>query len=556
MDSGRFATAGPERAGIPTLPDQHASTYSDVAVLSRCAVSGQPLLDSAPLPLTPLALRKPQHTMATPSEPATPRTRARAVALTKQQQQLIKHTSAAALPVSLNRQAVLSEDEYLEALERIIARDFFPMLSERYERYDAQQAQAQSQSRVGGTPSTSRGESSTRRDVETAFRRGLSSKDPDVVEQSVRRVQDWMDTEAEAEAPRWKARAQSNASDRKRTLEEQERLRMSAETPRTAMGGTFDETPLVRDDDGHDDAESAVQAPRYNPALSLDDFQAQYTSEDNASFATIVAADNAARRQKYSWAYAAEDKANDKARRAHAARQKLVELARRVAEGDGEVRMIEGLGAGRPGERLLIEGRTSLPGDKESLEFAKRRLLAAPPKQGTLLIEGGKNEEGTDATDTPAQTKSEREAELQLAARPSEASASAGAQPDEVTQTRAEVGNVQGWPLTARNNFMFPPDANIPIHEVATHQLTRSNVMHPASTGRASGSGSAASPVDGMRITEPKGIRYANTRLFSQGELENAARKAGIAVPSSPSHSNIAAAINGTPCRSRLIPPR
>lgn len=56
--------------------------------------------------------------------------------------------------------------------------------------------------------------------------------------------------------------------------------------------------------------------------------------------------------------------------------------------------------------------------------------------------------------------------------------------------------------------------------------------------------------VDELGITEPKSIRYSNTRLFSQEELEEAARKAGV--PASPSHSNIAAAISGTPCKGLL----
>lgn len=53
--------------------------------------------------------------------------------------------------------------------------------------------------------------------------------------------------------------------------------------------------------------------------------------------------------------------------------------------------------------------------------------------------------------------------------------------------------------------------------------------------------------VDELGLTEPKGIRYQNTRMDLQEELEEQARLAGI--PPSPSHSNIAAAISGTPCR-------
>ena len=43
-----------------------------------------------------------------------------------------------------------------------------------------------------------------------------------------------------------------------------------------------------------------------NTDLSLDDFQARYTSEDNASFTSILKDENILRKERYKWAYDAE----------------------------------------------------------------------------------------------------------------------------------------------------------------------------------------------------------------------------------------------------------
>lgn len=79
------------------------------------------------------------------------------------------------------------------------------------------------------------------------------------------------------------------------------------------------------------------------------------------------------------------------------------------------------------------------------------------------------------------------------------------------------------------------------MHKVAQHPLSQPK--------RVIGGGPAAK--DELGITEPKGIRHDNTRIVNQEDLEEAARQAGV--PSSPSHSNIAAAISGTPCRLMLV---
>lgn len=323
-------------------------------------------------------------------EEATPRTRA---ALTRSEQQLVRHASANAPTTrSINRQAILTEEEYTEGLEKIIARDFFPVLAE----------------------------SMRLKEEEEEIMQGFSSTDPDVIERSIRRMEGWM-----ANTPAWTSRRTTAGTPRGRGGPQG----TSSDTPRTRRGDW--ETPIINEEP----AFKRQKTTRYDSNLSLDDFQAKYTSEDNASFAEIVQHENEARRSKYAWAYAAEQKANDKTRRAIEARTKLVDLARRIAEGDGEVRMIEGAEAGRPGERLLIEGRGDLPGDRASIEFAKRRLVAAPSAD-RLMIEGSKE------ASTSSASVQDREKELQMALKEKS---------EEVDKQRKEgkdAGLIHSWNFT------------------------------------------------------------------------------------------------------------
>lgn len=405
-----------------------------------------------------------------PSE-ATPRTRA---ALTRQEQQVIKH-SKLNVERSINRQDILTEDEYIEGLEKIIARDFFPLVSERLKHQEQEQE----------------------------ILAGFNSHDPDVIERSVRRMEHLANND-----PAW-----SDRLSRRRNVADTPRF----DTVTPAGRSMYGETPVAS---GSSQQSSLPQA-RYDANLSLDDYQAKYTSEDNASFAQIMDDENAKRRSRYSWAYQAEKKATDKSRRAIEARQQLVDLSRRLTEGDREIRLIEGSEPGRPGQRLLIEGRTSLAGDSASVEHAKRRLIAASPSQERLMIEGSSGE----TSEQKALTIQERETQLAKILKDKK---------DEIDQTRqeSEVGTgVTAWPFTARNNFYFAPDANVPIQETGTKTALEK---------------AKEQAIDTLGTSAPKGIRYGATRIFDDEGLDEEARKAGV--PPSPSHSNIAAAISGTPC--------
>ena len=150
---------------------------------------------------------------------------------------------------SLNRQVVLDEEEYTEALSRIIARDFFPSL--------------------------------VHLDATNEYLDALQTRDPHLITASVRRLEQLTATPATG------------------------RQRMTSQTPgRTPLGYTA-ETPLShRSESG----EPQRKRPRYDVNMSLDEFQARYTSEDNSSFLQILDEENRMKKERYGWAWEAQRK--------------------------------------------------------------------------------------------------------------------------------------------------------------------------------------------------------------------------------------------------------
>ena len=142
---------------------------------------------------------------------------------------------------SLNRQVVLEEDEYTEALSHIIARDFFPSL--------------------------------IHLDATNEYLDALQARDPHLINASVRRL------DAISSTPL--------LSNRKRT---------ESLTPY----GISSQTP------SRTDGEPERKRPRYDEDLSLDTFQARYTSEDNSSFTQILDEENRVRKEKWAWAWEAQ----------------------------------------------------------------------------------------------------------------------------------------------------------------------------------------------------------------------------------------------------------
>lgn len=162
----------------------------------------------------------------------------------------------------------------------------------------------------------------------------------------------------------------------------------------------YDDTPT------HFDATPSTSAPSssrlhsqteslpYDPNLSLTAFQSTYTSSDNASFATLLQSDNLARREKHKWAWDAQAKANRKAIAGREARERLVEMTKRMVEKYGAVRMIEG-GAGRPGDRrMVLDQSILLEGEGGREERGMIESSGPSNSSSTLLIENGAKGKG------------------------------------------------------------------------------------------------------------------------------------------------------------------
>jgi len=211
-----------------------------------------------------------------------------------------------ASPRSLDRQVVLEEDEYTEALSHIIARDFFPSL--------------------------------VHLDATNNYLDALKSQDPARIQATVQRLE-------ELNTPITNRRNGTTVG----------------ATPTPYGGrGTYD-TPRAAGQYGVGDDEGGEPLPKrrkFDADMSLDNFQAKYTSEDNASFLEILDDENKKRKEMYGWAYNA---------------QKRVEEQRE--------RMLEGR------ERLLIEPpQVSVTGVKEKFR------IEAPKPVG--LITQGESEDG------------------------------------------------------------------------------------------------------------------------------------------------------------------
>ena len=102
--------------------------------------------------------------------------------------------------------------------------------------------------------------------------------------------------------------------------------------------------------------------------LHYQNFQAVYTSEDNASFLEILTEDNARRKEKFSWAFDAETKATENRLRLEQDRRKL------LIEHGGYVPTDDGL------LRLTL-------GDEATRVAQKRKQLVQGPNGKMLMIE-------------------------------------------------------------------------------------------------------------------------------------------------------------------------
>ncbi|CCL98980.1 uncharacterized protein FIBRA_00988 [Fibroporia radiculosa] len=327
---------------------------------------------------------------------------------------------------SLNRQVVLEEDEYTEALSHIIARDFFPSL--------------------------------VQLDANNNYLDALRTKDPQMIQASVRRLQELATPVSRRDAA-WQSPLQ---------------------TPYAAGPS---ETPLKTPR-----GEPPMKKTRYDTNVSLDNFQAKYTSEDNSSFTQILDDENRKRKERWAWAWDAQKRVQEQ-------RDKMLE--------------------GR--ERLLIEA-PSATGVREKFRIE----LPAP---AGLLTDGSASEEvDTSNKDTPPEPE-KGDNDQQMALRDKEDSGLGG---EEIVDVMAPVkdtraAGVDAWKFKTRNALMFSPDA-----DVAPYLLS---------------SAGTASDAKG----EPKTIKHGNTRLPEQNDTPSGS----LSAPPSPTRSRIDAAIAGTPYRPR-----
>lgn len=227
--------------------------------------------------------------------------------------------------------------------------------------------------------------------------------------------------------------------------------------------------------------------------VSLDEFQARYTSEDNASFATIIDDENRQRKEKWAWAWDAQRRAEG---------HKAIEGARR------ETLLLE---PGRGPLAITAAGETGTTEKSEALES-----LPTDEGKGHEVV---LSQQPDGASQEVLQVDSNQEMEDVMAPKKDTRSAGVPGWNFKVWLSTAKSTSNTDSQLQARNSLMFPPDANQSPYELIS-----------------------SAPVPAPTRGEPKAIKYGATRIIEQEE------PSGAAEPSSPTHSRVDAAIAGRPC--------
>jgi protein DGCR14 len=152
-----------------------------------------------------------------------------------------------------------------------------------------------------------------------------------------------------------------------------------------------------------------------NTDLSLDDFQARYTSEDNASFTSILDDENTQRKERYKWAYDAERRVIGWKEKETTAREIML-LTGGEAGGHGPVGVRGRLMIERPEggeERKLIEAPKPHEEEEQAVEVAgdagKALVVSAKPPD---LTEYEFNQASKDPRGVMAPTKDTRSAAI------------------------------------------------------------------------------------------------------------------------------------------------
>ncbi|KAG8927160.1 hypothetical protein FRC02_008429 [Tulasnella sp. 418] len=367
---------------------------------------------------------------------------------------------------SLNKQIILDEDEYTAGLDYIIRRDFFPSLAPL--------------------------------EATNSYLSALESRDPALIQASVRRL---AELEKATPTPRTRGRSMGSTP----------YVNWPSDTPlRTPSTSTTSQKKLP-----------------FDPSLSLDAFQAKYTSEDNASFTEILDDENMKRRDKHAWAWNAQDRAMLKRKREVEGRERL--LIEALAKSGFDDQSTEGVEVRKKLERgdiplLLENGQTNERAKMEKGKAKEGTAEAEAEEEEEVmreLVESDEEVDGQALTVTkPEKGKTEGQLIIRKAERPSNTLPVDVMAPQKDTRSTA----IPAWAFKTRNSLMFLPDAN----ESPYHQPSQ-----VASSSEAS---------DKKNRGPPKTIIHANTRLPSQSEPSEDSSQ-----PPSPTRSRIAAAISGTP---------
>lgn len=259
---------------------------------------------------------------------------------------------------SLRGQRVLEEDSYMSSLSSLIQRDFFPALP----RLKAENEYLEALQALDEGENDEEGQARLRR---------------------AERVLDELD-EADAVQREGRRRRSRRGSGRGASATPSlvmGRMATPMDTPAQPLNRGWDPTPIAgsstpRPPQTHDGDPTTSPPPPLIDVSShtISSFQRAYTSEDNASFLSLLHATNVRRRQKYAKAFAREDEIN--------ARRTFVHDEARKRADEGYARSVLALPEGK--RRKLIEAGKVDEGVKERVgELEKLRLYEG--KEGKLL---------------------------------------------------------------------------------------------------------------------------------------------------------------------------
>lgn len=354
-------------------------------------------------------------------------------------------SSTALVPArSTLKQKVLTEEAYTATLSDLIRRDFFPHL----ERLEAENGYLEALTHAEEPGGEERLEKAVRRLVGYEVRAGIVPPTPRATNIS-----------------RGKRREETPSLTPRDFYFDEATPRMESRGR-----GEWEPTPLSHQDtdDGREyvdaDDEQEGNADRAPPleGLTLSSFQAQYTSEDNASFLEILKINEAKRKQAFKWAYDAEQKANDKRHESLMASQLQAQA---------------GFQAGL---------------EKAPLEVKRRIEAGLHPK---LITSNG--EAGT----VQSKEMTEQLPLLGIA---------------EISPALEEARSLQSWSHTARNPLFFGPDASRNTYSQRTSSLPLSKKATSQMPGSIFG--------DEVMQDRAPGINFRNTRLVDDDEEEEGSR--------------------------------